>query len=71
MADELLDDLDDHEKDMNDMYRYLTDMEDLVKGQDLQSIMQMMDVTKDTMTQHFEAYDKFKSQIDIINAQAD
>jgi len=38
MADELLDDLDEHEKDMNDMYRYLTDMEDLIKGQDLQSI---------------------------------
>lgn len=71
MADELLDDLDEHEKDMNDMYRYLTDMEDLIKGQDLQSIQQMMDVTKDTMSQHFEAYDKFKGQIDTINAQAD
>ena len=31
----------------------------------------MMDVTKDTMSQHFEAYNKFKGQIDLINQQAD
>ena len=31
----------------------------------------MMDVTKDTMNQHFDAYDKFKGQIDAINHQAD
>jgi len=30
-----------------------------------------MDVTKDVMSQHFVAYDKFKEQIDLINSQAD
>lgn len=31
----------------------------------------MMDVTKDGMTQHFDAYDKLKDQIFAINQQAD
>ncbi len=57
---------------MNDMLKYLSEVEDLVKnGQDLNSIQEMMDVTKDTMSQHFEAYNKFKGQIDLINQQAD
>ena len=71
MADELLDDLNQHEKDLNDMMKYLSEVEDLIKSQDLNSIKQMMDVTKDTMSQHFVAYDKFKDQIDLINSQAD
>ncbi len=57
---------------MNDMLKYLSEVEELVRsGQDLQSIQQMMEVTKDTMSQHFEAYDKFRGQIDTINHQAD
>jgi len=31
----------------------------------------MMEVTKDTMEQHFEAYNKFKDQIDTLNEQAE
>ena len=50
MADEVLDDLNQHEKDMNDMMKYLTEVEDLIKSTDLNSIKQMMDVTKDTMS---------------------
>lgn len=50
MADELLDDLDQHEKDMNDMLKYLSEVEDMVREkEDLNSIKEMMDVTKDTM----------------------
>jgi len=71
VADEVLEDLDQHERDMNDMLKYLQEVDDMIKGQDLQTIQQMMDVTKDTMSQHFEAYDKFKGQIDTINLQAD
>ena len=52
--------MDQHEKDMNDMLKYLTEVEDLIKGQDLKQIQQMMDVTKEGMTQHFQAYDKIK-----------
>ena len=69
--DELLDDLDQHERDMNDMLKYLTEVEELIKGQDLKSIQQMMDVTKETMTQHFQACDKFKGQIQEIDNQAE
>ena len=36
--DELLDEMDQHERDMNDMLKYLTEVEDLIKGQDLKSI---------------------------------
>ena len=45
---------------MNDMLKYLDEVEDLVKSHDLQSIQSMMEVTKDTMSMHFEAFDKFK-----------
>ena len=69
--DELLDEMDGHERDMNEMLKYLTEVEDLIKGQDLQSIASMMEVTKETMQQHFTAYDKFKDQIIHINNQAD
>ena len=48
---------------MNDMFKYLTEVEDLIKGQDLKSIGEMMDVTKEGMSQHFSAYDKIKEQI--------
>ena len=30
--DELLDDLEQHEKDMNEMLKYLSEVEDLIKG---------------------------------------
>ena len=48
---------------MNEMLKYLAEIEELIKGQDLKSIQSMMDVTKETMNQHFQAYDKFKGQI--------
>ena len=56
---------------MNEMLKYLSEVEDLIKGNDLKSIQQMMDVTKETMNQHFQAYDKFKDQITSISSQAD
>jgi hypothetical protein len=39
--------------------------------EDLESIEQMMGVTKETMDQHFEAYNKFKEQLDSLNQQAE
>lgn len=30
--DELLDEVEQHEKDMNDMFKYLNELEDLMKG---------------------------------------
>ncbi len=67
MADELIDDLDQHENDMNQMLKYITDTQEFIRNkEDIESIEQMMTVTKDTMTQHFEAYDKFKTQLEMI-----
>lgn len=72
MADELIDELDQHEKEMNDMLKYLQETQDFLRSkEDIESIEQMMVVTKDTMDQHFEAYNKFKGQIDTLNQQAD
>ena len=65
MADELIGGLDDTEKEMNDMLKYLQEMQDFMRnGEDVQTIESMIEVTKDTMSQHIEAYDKFKGQID-------
>ena len=32
MEDELLDEVDQHERDMNDMLKYLTEVEDMIRG---------------------------------------
>lgn len=48
--DELLDEMDQHERDMNDMLKYLTEVEDLMKGQDLKAVSEMMEVTKEGMS---------------------
>ena len=45
------------------MFKYLYELEDLVKGNDLKSIQSMMDVTKENMDMHFKAYDKMKESI--------
>ena len=51
MADELIDDLDDTEREMNDMLKYLQEMQDYMRnGQEVRSIESMIEVTKDTMS---------------------
>jgi hypothetical protein len=51
MADELIDDLDDTEKEMNDMLKYLQEMQDYMRnGQEVKTIESMIEVTKDTMS---------------------
>ena len=61
--DELLDQVDFYEQEMNEMYKYLNEVEELIKGNDLRAIEGMMEVTKDGMSQHFDAYDKLKEQL--------
>lgn len=61
LADDLLEDLDQHERDMNDMFKYLEEAQEMLRNkEDIQSIESMIEVTKDTMTQHFDAYAQFK-----------
>lgn len=45
---------------MNEMYKYLNEVEDLIKGNDLKVVEDMMGVAKEGMDQHFSAYDKIK-----------
>ena len=57
MADELLEDLDQHERDMNEMFKYLEETHDMLRNrQDVVTIESMIEVTKDTMSQHIDAY---------------
>ena len=56
---------------MNDMLKYLNEIEDMMKGQDLKQIQSLMDVTKEGMEQHFSAYDKIKDDISYMAKQAD
>ena len=65
--DELLDQVGFYEQEMNDMFRYSTEMEDLMKGTDLKAVEGLIDVTKEGMTQHFDAYDKLKDQLLLID----
>ena len=46
----MLDDIEQYEKDMVDMLKYLTEVEDLIKGNDLKAVESMIDVTKEGMT---------------------
>jgi hypothetical protein len=57
---------------MNDMFKHLEEMHEMLRSaEDIKSIESMIEVTKDTMTQHFDAYTQFKGQIDTITNQAD
>lgn len=42
------------------MLKYISEVEDLIKGNDLKAVEQMMEVTKEGMTEHFQAYDQLK-----------
>ena len=56
---------------MNDMFKYLEEAQEQLRNrQDVQTIESMIEVTKDTMSQHIDAYNQFKGQIDNINSQA-
>ena len=45
------------------MFKYLNEVEELIKGNDLKAVEGMMEVTKEGMNQHFSAYDKIKEQL--------
>ena len=49
------------------MYKYLNEVEELIKGNDLKVVEGMMDVAKEGMNQHFKAYDRIKEQLLLID----
>ena len=53
------------------MYKYLNEVEELIKGNDLKVVEGMMDVAKEGMNQHFKAYDRIKEQLLLIDKQFD
>jgi hypothetical protein len=56
---------------MNDMFKFLEETHDQLRNrQDVQTIESMIEVTKDTMSQHIDAYNMFKGQIEGISTEA-
>lgn len=65
--DELLEIVEKQERDMKDMLKYLNEVEDMMGGNDLAHIRQMIRYTTETMDHHIQSYDKIKSHVDEMN----
>lgn len=68
--DELLDQVDKHERDFKDMLNYLNEVEEMMGGNDLAQIRKMMRYQNETMDQHIKAYDKIKTSVTEMNKEA-
>ena len=56
---------------MKDMFKFLDETHDQLRNrQDVQTIESMIEVTKDTISQHIDAYNQFKGQIEGISSEA-
>lgn len=65
--DELLEIVDKQEREMKDMLKYLNEVEEMMGGNDLAQIRQMMRYQNETMEHHINSYDKIKSTVDEMN----
>lgn len=65
--DELLDIVDKQERDMKDMLKYLNEVEEMMGGNDLAQIRQMIRYQTESMEHHITSYDKIKSHVDDMN----
>ena len=68
--EELLDRVDKTEHEMQEMMRYLTSVEDMMVGDDLEQIRKMLDTTSTSVDHHSKAYNSLKLQVDNINKEA-
>ena len=70
MEDELMDRVDQTEKDMKQMMSYLNSVEDMMAGDDLAQIRRMLDVTSDSVKHHSKAYTNIKDRVNEMNKDA-
>ena len=56
--DRLLREVEQHEKDFNEMLRYLNDVDDMLHGSELQEIKKMKDISGMRMKEHVQAYEQ-------------
>ncbi len=58
-GEEALDELEAHERDMNEMMKYLCEVQEMFrKGEDLKEISSMIDVTRENLDQHYSTLTK-------------
>ena len=60
LEDELMDRVDNTEKDLHDMMKYLNQVEDMMAGNDLGHIRKMLDYTTQSVKHHSKAYSNIK-----------
>ena len=70
LEDELLDRVDNTEKDLHDMMKYLNAVEDMMTGNDLTHIRKMLDYTTQSVKHHSTAYSNIKVQVEEMNNDA-
>ncbi len=56
--DRLLREVEQHEKDFNEMLEYLNDVDDMLHGSELQEIKRMKDISGMRMKEHVQAYEQ-------------
>ena len=56
LEDQLLREVDQHEKDFNDMFKYLNEVEEMFHGSDLKQIKEMKDISDVRMKDHITNY---------------
>ncbi len=71
IEDELLDKVENTEKEMHDMMKYLNAVENMMSGDDLSQIRRMLDYTTQSVRHHSKAYSGIKDQVSSMNKDAD
>lgn len=59
----LLGEVDQYEKDFHDMFAYLNDVEEMLHGNDVDTIREMMDISDKRINGHISQYDQMQSRV--------
>lgn len=68
--DKLLDSVNQTEKDMKDMMKYLDAVEKSVSGDDLEQIRRMLKYTSKSVMHHSKAYTNIRGEVELMNKNA-
>lgn len=63
LEDQLLAEVDKHEKDFNQMFAYLNECEEMIHGSDVAQIRELMKVTDKRTQGHILNYDKIRAEM--------
>ena len=63
LEDQLLREVDQHEKDFNDMFKYHNEVEEMFHGSDLKQIKEMKDISDVRMKDHITNYNQLQKDM--------